>query len=223
MKHIYEARSRKARHIQGALGEAKGQQSKVQLGKGKQGKSKGSGNQEQQDKNKDKNKKLSRMLDLWKARSLLEALLEQEGPDQHRWFKTKGATDAHNHDSTKPVNKEPKVGGFNVDVVALQEADWSRIGVGSGVGKTGWPQSATHGKRILVDVHLTFQTATGELVMSCKRLCVEGCDDWKMISEFEVSKNLYANHSCLSVKTRRWLQRQSCMVTRVTCSTRLEC
>ena len=44
---------------------------------------------------------LSRMLELWKARSLLEGYLEQKGPDQKRCFKEKetnntNTVDAHN-------------------------------------------------------------------------------------------------------------------------------
>ena len=41
-------------------------------------------------------------------------------------------------------------------------------------------QNATHGKRVLGDVDLTFRTATGDVVKSFKRLHFEGCDDWRV-------------------------------------------
>ena len=62
---------------------------------------------------------------LWKARSLLEGFLEQDGPDQQRWLKgkneNKNATDAHDLDSTN-TGPEAEIGGsdmsfFNVDAV----------------------------------------------------------------------------------------------------------
>ena len=56
-----------------------------------------------------------------------------------------------------------------------REFEWVKIEVGTGAGKTAWPQSVTHGKRIPGDVDLTFRTVTGKLV---KRLYVESCDDW---------------------------------------------
>ena len=93
--------------------------------------------------------------------------------------------DAHNLDSTKPGKAEPEVeiGGFDVsflDVDTLQqrEPEWIKIGVDTGAGKTGWPQSDTNGKKLPVHVDLTFRTATAELVKSGERLYVEGCDDW---------------------------------------------
>ena len=98
--------------------------------------------------------------------------------------KTKNATDAPNLDSTKPANAEPEVeigefemGFLDVDSVEVRELEWIKIGVDTGAGKTAWPQSVTYGMRIPGDVDLTFRTATGELVKSGKRLCVEGCDD----------------------------------------------
>ena len=54
------------------------------------------------------------------VRSLLEGLLEQEGPDQLRWFegedKQNNETDAHNLDSAKPakVEAEVHIGGFDL-------------------------------------------------------------------------------------------------------------
>ena len=54
------------------------------------------------------------------------------------------------------------------------------------------PQGATKGKRIPVDVDLTFRTATGELVKSGKRLYVG-----ESISEFEVFKRWCVGRCCL--------------------------
>ena len=90
------------------------------------------------------------MLEVWKARSVLEGLSEQTGPDQQRRLTRKGhdknATDAHNFDSTQPANNEPEVevGGFgmshfNVDTVEVQESEWIKIGVDTGAGQTAWP------------------------------------------------------------------------------------
>ena len=93
--------------------------------------------------------------------------------------RTKNATDAHNLDSTKPANAEPKVeiGGFDmifldVDALQQQESEWIKIGVDTGAGKTAWPQSVTYGKKLPGHVDLTFRTATGELVQAlvCKPL-----------------------------------------------------
>ena len=78
------------------------------------------------------------MLELWKARTLLERLLEQEGHHK-RWFerkhKTKIATDPHSLDSTKPANAEPEVeiGGLDMsyldaDAVEAREPEWIKIG-----------------------------------------------------------------------------------------------
>ena len=130
------------------------------------------------------------MLELWKARALLERLLEQEG-QQQRWFegkhKPKHATDAHNFDSTKSANVEPEVeiGGFNMchfdaNAVEVREFEWIKIGADTGAGKTAWPQSVTYGKMIPGDNDLTFRTTTGELVKAGKRLHVEGCDDFRV-------------------------------------------
>ena len=43
---------------------------------------------------------------------------------------------------------------FHVDVVEVQDAEWIKIGVDTGAGKTAWPQSVTNRKRIdkVVDV-----------------------------------------------------------------------
>ena len=62
----------------------------------------------------------------------------------------------------------------------MRESEWIKIGVDTGAGKTAWPQSVAYGKRILVDVGLTFCTATGEIDKSGKRLYVEGCDGWEV-------------------------------------------
>ena len=74
----------------GAFGKGKGKQ-----GKGKHGKGKGKGKQGQQgqqgrdrSKDKDKNKDSIECWKLWKARTLLERLLEPE-EHQKRWFERK--------------------------------------------------------------------------------------------------------------------------------------
>ena len=41
------------------------------------------------------------------------------------------------------------------------------------------------------------------------------------ISEFEVFKHRCANHCCLLENTRRWVESLCCMVTKVTCSTKV--
>ena len=142
----------------GAFGKGKGKQ-----GKGKHGKGKGKGKQGQHGRDRSK---------------------DNEGGSKGK-HKSKNAKDAHNLDSTKPANAEPEVEigeidmGF-LDVVALQQqgSESIKIGVDTGAGKTAWPQSVTHGKKLPGHVDLTFRTATGELVKGGKRLHVEGCDDW---------------------------------------------
>ena len=100
------------------------------------------------------------MLELWKAWTLLERLLEQE-EHQQRWFEGKHKpknADAHNLDS-KPSIAEPevKIDEFSMtylNVDALQESEkmrgseWIKIGVDTGAGKTAWPQSITYGTTI---------------------------------------------------------------------------
>ena len=108
-----------------------------------------------------------------------------------------------------------------MDAVVVQECEWIKIGVDTGAGKTAWSQSAIFGKRIAGDVDLRFRTAAGEFVKSGKRLYVDGCDDGEVtISEFDGSKRLCANHCCLMEIRRRWVELQSRLVTKVTCSTR---
>ena len=140
----------------------------------------------------------------------------------------KSATDVHNLDSTKPSNVEPEVeiGGFNMcyldaHAVEVQGSEWIKIGVDTVAGKTAWPQSVTYGKMIPGDSDLTFRTATGEIVKGGKRLHVEGCDDW--------GKNLRVRGGqapvckpLLSVVeyTTMGGVTESCMVTKVTCSTK---
>ena len=67
---------------------------------------------------------------------------------------------------------------FDAHAVEMQELYWTKIGVDTGARKTAWLQSVTYGKMISGDKDFTLRTATGELVKSGKRLCVEGCDDW---------------------------------------------
>ena len=114
------------------------------------------------------------MLELWKAWTLLERLLEQE--DHHQRWCSKGKhkpknADAHNLDS-KPSIVEPEVeidelGVSYLDVDALQQepekmrgSEWIKIGVDTGAGKTAWLQSVTCGTTIPGDSDLTFRTAT---------------------------------------------------------------
>ena len=152
---MLETRSRKARHTQ----EEMTRWTSVRLAKARANKAKASTaramamaqrSKDSKD-NKDRTKSkdgFDRMLELWKARTQLERLLEQEGPDQHRWFskgkhKAKNATDAHNLDSAKPANSEPEVeiGGFDMnhldaDAVEVRQPEWMKIGVDTGTGKT---------------------------------------------------------------------------------------
>ena len=158
-------------------------------GKGKHGKGKGKGKQGQQgqqgqDKSKDKDKDSIECWNCGKRGHYSKDCWSKK--DTHKGgskgkHKTKNATDAHNLDSTKPANSEPEVeiGGFDMsyldfDAVEVREPEWIKIGVDTVAGKTAWPQSFTHGKRIPGDVDLPC-TATGELVRSGKRLFVECC------------------------------------------------
>ena len=151
------------------------------------------------------------MLELWKAWTLLERLLEWQG-HQQRWFEGETQTqerngDAHNFDSTKSANVEPEVEirGFNMcyfdaNAVEVRESEWIKIGVDTGAGKTAWPQSVTYGKMIPGDNDLTFRTATGELVKAGKRLHVEGCDDWEVRAvQAPVSKPLLSVGECTTM------------------------
>ena len=47
-----------------------------------------------------------------------------------------------------------------------------------------WPRAPHTGSRVPGDVDLTFRTPTEELVKSGRRLCVEGCDDWRVNPRF---------------------------------------
>ena len=65
----------------------------------------------------------------------------------------------------------------------MRGSEWIKIGVDTGAGKTAWPQSITYGTKIPGDSHLTFRTATGEIVKGGKRVHVVGCDDWVIESQ----------------------------------------
>ena len=108
---------------------------------------------------------------------------------------------------------------FNVDAVEVRESEWIKIGVDTGAGKTAWPQSITYGKTIPGDSDLTFRTATGELVKGGKRLHVEGCDDWG--SNLRVRGVQAPVCKPLLESTRRRVVSLCCMVTKVTCFTKV--
>ena len=139
------------------------------------------------------------MLELWKARTLLERLLVQEEHRQ-RWFEGKTQNQecngCYNLDS-KPSNVEPEVeiGGFNMcyfdaNAVEVRESEWIKIGVDTGAGKTAWPQSITYGTTIPGDRDLTLRTATGELVVKVAKECMlRVATIGDRISEFEVFKH----------------------------------
>ena len=217
----------------GAFGKGKGKQSK-----GKHGKGKGKGKQGQQgqhgqdrDKSKDKNKD---SIDCWNCG-------KRGHSSKDCWFKknTKGGSkgkpknaDAPNLDS-KPSIAEPEVEidefsmtYLNVD--ALQESEkvrgseWIKMGVDTGARKTAWPQSITYGTMIPGDSDLTFRTATGELVKGwqanarrrLRRLEIQSQDS-------RCSSTGVQNHCCLLENTRQRVELLCCMVTKVTCSTKV--
>ena len=179
----------------GALGKGKGKQGNGKHGKGK-GKGKGKrgqrGQQGQQgrDRSKDKDKNKD-SVECWScgkrghySKDCWSKMNTNKGGSKGK-HKSKNATDAHNLDSTNPANVEPEVeiGEFemdylDVDLVEVRGSEWIKIGVDTGAGMTAWLQSVTYGKKLLGNVHLTFRTATGELVKSGERLYDEGCDDW---------------------------------------------
>ena len=141
--------------------------------------------------------------------------------------------DSHNSDS-KPSRAEPEVEihkfsvtYLSVDLLPESEkmrgSEWIKIGVDTGAGKTASPQSITYRTTIPRDSDLTFRTATGELVKGGKRMQMVG---WVAtigdpISEFELFKHPCANNCCLLEKTRRWVESLCCMVTKVTCPTKV--
>ena len=67
--------------------------------------------------------------------------------------------------STLTVLKCRGLNGSRLESTQVQERD-------------DMPQSVTYGKTIPGDSHLTFRTATGEIVKGGKRMHVVGCDDW---------------------------------------------
>ena len=217
----------------GAFGKGKGKQSKGNHGKGKGKGKQGQQGQHGQDKDKSNHKTRDSVecwncgkrghysKDCWSKKNTKGGL---EGK-----HKAKNATDAHSLDSTKPANDEPEVeiGGFNmcyldVHSVEVRGSECIEIGVDTGAGKTAWPQGVTHGKTIPGDSDLTFQTQQLE---NLSRVASE-CKLWVAtigdpISEFEENKRRSVNHCCLWENTRRWVESRSCMVTKVTCSTKV--
>ena len=172
------------------------------------------------------------MMQLWKARTLLEDYWSKKntkGGSKGK-HKPKNATDAHNLDS-KPSIAEPEVEidefsitYLNVDAVQESEkvrgSEWIKIGVDTGAGKTAWPQSITYGTMIAGDGDLTFRTATGELVKGGKRMQIVGCD-WRSNRRIRGVQAPVANHCCLLENIRRRVESLCCMVTKVTCSTKV--
>ena len=57
---------------------------------------------------------------------------------------------------------------LDIDAFEVREFEWIKVVVDTGAGKTAWPQSVTHGKRIPGGSDLTFHTAIGEFVKSGK-------------------------------------------------------
>ena len=86
-------------------------------------------------------------------------------------------------------------------------------------GKTAWPQSIKYGTTIPGDGDLTSRTAIGELVKGGKRVHVAGCDDWG--SNLRVRGVQAPVCKPLLENTRRWVESLCCMVTKVTCSTKV--
>ena len=108
--HMLEAQSRKARHIQEEITQSEareGQRHRVAR----------TTRTARQEQGQGQEQGLNCMLELWKARSLLEGFLEQYGPDQKRWSKgkneNKNATDAHDLDSTN-TGPEAEIGGSDM-------------------------------------------------------------------------------------------------------------
>ena len=141
--------------------------------------------------------------------------------------------DAHNLGS-KPSIVEPEVeiDEFNMgylDVDALQQesekmrgSEWIKIGVDTGAGKTAWPQSITRTERrfLVTTISLSAQQLENlSKVASECLLWVATIGD--RISEFEVFKHRCANRCCLLENARRWVESLCCMVTKVTCSTKV--
>ena len=79
--HRLDARRRKATSHPGG-------DDQIDIGAFGKGKGKGKGEQGQQGRQAEQDKEhgLNRMLELWKARSLLDGFLEQEGAAQQRWL-----------------------------------------------------------------------------------------------------------------------------------------
>ena len=154
----------------GALGKGKGKQ-----GKGKHGKGKGKGKGKQGQQGRDRRLNVGTVESADTTRKTVGA---RRTPKKGK-HKSKDATDAHNLDSTKPAHVQPVVeigefdmGYLDVGTLQQQESEWIKVGVDTGAGKTAWPQSVTHGKKLPGHVDLTFRTATGELVKSGERLHV---------------------------------------------------
>ena len=129
------------------------------------------------------------------------------------------------------LNQKLKLMEFDMtyhNVDALQESEkmrgseWIKIGVDTGAGKRAWPQSITYGTTIPGDSDLTFRTATGELVKGGKRVQVTGCADWESNLRVRgVQSPGCTNHLCLLENTQRWVESLCCMVTKVTCFTKV--
>ena len=201
-------------------------------GKGKQGKGKQGQHGQDKDKSKDKYKD---SVECWNCG-------KRGHYSKDCWSKnnTKGGSkgqhkpknaDSHNLDS-KPSIAEPgvEIDEFSItylNVDALQEyekmrgSEWIKIGVDTGAGKThGLRVSRTERRFLVTVISLSAQRQENlsKVASECK-LWVATIGD--PISEFEVFKHWCANHCCLLENTRRWVESQSCMVTKVTCSTKV--
>ena len=124
------------------------------------------------------------MLELWKARTLLERLLEQE-EHQQRWFEGENTNPRMPMLTILTRNHQMLIIEFNMsyldgDALQQQESermmvqDWSR----HRCRQDDMAQSITYGKTNVGDSDLTFRTATGKIVKGGKQMHVEGCDDW---------------------------------------------
>ena len=213
----------------GAFGKGKGKQ-----GNGKHGKDKGKGKQGRQgrdrSKDKDKNKDSIECLNCGKrghySKDCWSKKNTNKGGSKEK-HNSKNAADAHNLDSTKPANVGPEVeiGEFEidylgVDIIEVQGSEGSRL-------ESTQVQQRRHGPRVSHTVRsfLAMLTSLSALRLESLSKLVRDCTlkvatIGESISEFEVFKRRCVNHCYLLESTRRWVESLSCMVTKVTCSTR---
>ena len=108
---------------------------------------------------------------------------------------------------------------LDADAVKVRESEWIKIGVDTGARKMAWPGVSHTGRGFLAMLTLLSAQQLENLASQASDCTSKVATIGESMSEFEVNKRRCVSHCCMLESTRRWMELQSCLVTKVTCST----